>query len=110
MMALGMSPAGLFRLIIIESVWLGLLGVVLGVIFTTPWYIYLYNYGIDLSGLIGDDYSASGVIVDPLLKIRLFRESIITILTGVFTLTILSGLYPAWRAGRMPPVESLKAL
>ncbi|MFC1867625.1 ABC transporter permease [Thermodesulfobacteriota bacterium] len=110
MMAVGMSPATLFRLVILESIWLAILGVVLGVIITTPWYLYLYYTGIDFSGTIGNDYSASGVLVDPLVKIRLFKESAIVILAGLFTLTILSGIYPAWRAGRVPPVESLKAI
>lgn len=110
MMAVGMSPATLFRLVVMESIWLAILGVVVGVIITTPWYLYMYYTGIDFSGTIGRDYSASGVLVDPLVKIRLFKESAIVILTGLFTLTILSGIYPAWRAGRVPPVESLKAI
>ncbi|MFC1532819.1 ABC transporter permease [Thermodesulfobacteriota bacterium] len=110
MMAVGMSPTTLFRLVIMESIWLAILGIALGIIITIPWYAYLYYTGIDFSGAIGSDYSASGVLVDPLLKIRLFKESAVAILSGVFTLTILSGIYPAWRAGRVPPVESLKAL
>jgi ABC-type lipoprotein release transport system permease subunit len=110
MMAVGMSPLTLLRLVVMESIWLGILGVIMGVIITTPWYAYLYYIGIDFSGMIGDDYSASGVLIDPLLKIRLFKESAIAILSGVFILTFLSGLYPAWRAGRIPPVESIKEL
>jgi ABC-type lipoprotein release transport system permease subunit len=66
--------------------------------------------GLDLSGAIGKDYSAGGVLVDPIFRIRLYKESIIAILAGVFSLTLLSGIYPAWRAGRTPPVESLKAI
>ena len=54
--------------------------------------------------------NGSGVLVDPVLRIRLYRESALAILAGVFTLTLLSGLYPAWRAARVPPVQSLKAL
>jgi ABC-type lipoprotein release transport system permease subunit len=110
MMAVGMSPSTLFRLIIIESIWLGILGILLGIIITAPWYAYMYYYGIDFSGMIGSDYSASGVLVDPLLKIRLFKESAAAIIAGVFMLTILSGIYPAWRAGMVPPIESLKTI
>jgi len=110
MMAVGMSPSMLFRLVIMESIWLGILGIIMGVVITTPWYAYMNYYGIDISGMIGSDYSAGGVLFDPLWKIMLFKESIIAILIGVFTLTILSGIYPAWRAGCVPPVESLKAL
>src|SRR4030042_528663 len=108
MMALGMSPSTLFMLVIMESIWFAIIGLILGIIITVPWYAFLYYHGIDFTGMIGSDYSASGVIIDPVMKIRLFRESAIWILTGLFTLTILSGIYPAWRAGRVPPVESLQ--
>lgn len=110
MMAVGMSPFTLFRLVIMESIWFAILGLLLGVIITIPWYAFLYYHGIDFTGMVGSDYSASGVLIDPVMNIRLFRESIIAILTGLFTLTILSGIYPAWRAGRVPPVESLKEI
>jgi ABC-type lipoprotein release transport system permease subunit len=110
MIAVGMSPFTLFRLVIIESVWLGLLGLIAGVIITIPWYVFMSYHGIDFSGMIGNDYSASGVLIDPMVKITLYRESAAWILAALFTLTILSGIYPAWRAGRIPPVESLKEI
>lgn len=110
MMALGMSPSTLFRLVIMESFWFAVLGLLLGTIITIPWYAFMYRHGIDFTGMIGSDYSASGVIIDPVMKIRLFKESAMWILAGLFTLTVLSGIYPAWRAGRVPPVESLKEI
>jgi ABC-type lipoprotein release transport system permease subunit len=110
MMAVGMSPATLFKLVLVESFWLALIGLAVGIIITAPWYAYLHYVGLDFSGAIGKDYSAGGVLVDPIFRIRLYKESIIAILTGVFSLTLLSGIYPAWRAGRTPPVESLKAI
>ena len=110
MMAVGMSPATLFKLVFAESDWLAVIGIVVGVVITCPWYAYLHYVGLDFSGAIGEDYSAGGILIDPLIKIRLFKESVIAILAGVFALTLLSGLYPAWRAGRIPPVESLKAM
>ena len=110
MMAIGMSPRMLFRLVVVESLWLALIGILIGIIITAPWYSYLYYVGLDFSGAIGEDYSAGGILIDPLIRIRLYKESIIAILAGVFGLTFLAGLYPAWRAGRIPPVESLKAM
>ncbi|MBN1628067.1 MAG: ABC transporter permease [Deltaproteobacteria bacterium] len=110
MMAVGMSPFTLFRLVIIESIWYAILGLCLGVLITIPWYAFMYLHGIDFTGMVGSDYSASGVLIDPVMKIRLYRESAAWILTALFTLTILSGIYPAWRAGRVPPVESLKEI
>ena len=110
MMAIGMSPKTLFKLVLVESFWLALIGLVLGIIITIPWYAYLHYVGLDFSGAIGEDYIAGGVLVDPLIRIRLFKESIIAILAGIFSLTLLSGIYPAWRAGHTPPVESLRAM
>ena len=110
MMAVGMSPKTLFRLVVVESLWLAIIGIVIGIIITAPWYAYLHYVGLDFSGALGEDYSAAGILVDPLIRIRLYKESIIAILAGVFSLTLLAGLYPAWRAGRIPPVESLKAM
>jgi ABC-type lipoprotein release transport system permease subunit len=110
MMAVGMSPRTLFMLVVVESLWLAIIGIVIGIIITAPWYAYLHYVGLDFSGAIGEDYSAGGILVDPLIRIRLYKESIIAILSGVFSLTLLAGLYPAWRAGRIPPVESLKAM
>ena len=110
MMAVGMSPRVLFRLVMVESFWLAIVGLLLGIIITAPWYYFLYQTGIDFSGAFGNDFSYGGVLVDPVFKARLFKESIMAILGGVFALALLAGLYPAWRAGRVPPVESLKTI
>ena len=110
MMALGMSPRSLFSLVILESFWLAVIGLIIGIIVTIPWYLYMAETGIDLTSAYGDDFSFGGVLLDTVFKIRLFKESIIGILIGLFGLALLSGVYPAWRAGRIPPVESLKAL
>ncbi len=108
MIAIGMSPLQLVRMILIESFWIGVFGLLLGIAITIPWYAYMSEVGIDLGRHIGEDYSAGGVLVDPVLKFRLFKENALIILAGVFGLTLLAGLYPAFRAGRVPPVESLK--
>jgi len=108
MLAVGMAPAQVARLVLVESLWLGCLGVVLGIVLTAPWFYYMSRTGIDLSGLVGEDYSAGGVLVDPVLKLRLFRESALAILASVFLLTLAAGIYPAIRAGRVLPAQSIK--
>lgn len=110
MMALGMSPRHLFGLVMLESFWLAVIGLIIGVIITIPWYWYMSETGLDLTSAYGDDFSFGGVLLDTVFKIRLFKESIVGILIGLFSLALIAGAYPAWRAGRIPPVESLKAL
>ncbi len=108
MMAVGMAPQSLFKLVMIESFWLAIVGLIIGIVITIPWYIYMTEVGIDLSGAYGDDMDFGGVLIDPIMKIRLFKESIFAILSGLFILALSAGAYPAWRAGRIPPVDSLK--
>ena len=110
MMALCMSPRHLFGLVMLESFWLAVIGLIIGVLITIPWYWYMSETGLDLTSAYGDDFSFSGVLLDTVFKIRLFKESIVGILIGLFSLGLIAGAYPAWRAGRIPPVESLKAL
>jgi ABC-type lipoprotein release transport system permease subunit len=110
MMALGMSPRHLFGLVMLESFWLAVIGLIIGVLITIPWYWYMSETGLDLTSAYGDDFSFGGVLLDTVFKIRLFKESIVGILIGLFSLALIAGAYPAWRAGRIPPVESLKAL
>ena len=110
MMALGMSPRHLFGLVILESFWLAVIGLIIGIIITIPWYWYMSETGLDLTSAYGDDFSFGGVLLDTVFKIRLFKESIVGILIGLFSLALIAGAYPAWRAGRIPSVESLKAL
>lgn len=108
MMALGMMPGQVMRLVLLESCWLALLGLALGVVITTPWFLYMAEIGIDFSGQIGEDYSAGGVLVDPVMKFRLYRESAMWIVGAVFSLTLVAGIFPAFKAGKTPPVENLK--
>ncbi|MBI4666188.1 MAG: ABC transporter permease [Nitrospinae bacterium] len=110
MIAVGLSPIKLFAMVLLESLWLGIAGLILGVIITTPWYLYMKNTGLDLSFYLVEGSDISGVLLDPVMKFRLYRESVMGILTGVFFLTLVAGLYPAWKAGRVNPVDTLKDL
>lgn len=109
MMAIGARPVELFGLVVVESFLVGILGLAVGAVLTTPWFIYMQRVGIDFSEAAGGT-SAGSVLIDPVMKIALYPSSAIAIAVGVVTLTVLAGLYPAWQAGREPPVETLKAL
>ncbi len=109
MMAIGFSPGSLFRLVMLESLWLGLVGLAAGVALTTGPYLYLWEKGLDMSSMIGEEGAeVAGVAVSPILRVGIFPEHAILIAVAVFVATMLSGLYPAWRAGRVVPVETIK--
>ncbi|MFQ5431957.1 MAG: ABC transporter permease [Nitrospinota bacterium] len=110
MMAIGMPPGRLFRLVIIESFYIGIVGLIVGIVVTIPVHYYFATVGIDIGGYIEQGADISGVLLDPVLKMRFYWESAGVILFIVFALTLAAGLYPAYRAGRVPPVESLKTI
>jgi ABC-type lipoprotein release transport system permease subunit len=109
MLAIGFSPARLFGLVMCESLWLGLSGLLLaGAVAAGPYY-YMATAGIDLSGMMGGGSGeVAGVALSPIIHADIFPENLLTIVGAALGATLLSGLYPAWSAGRVAPVESIR--
>ena len=111
MLAVGMSSSRLTAMVMLESLSVALVGLVIGIVLTTPWYWYLAEVGIDMASLYGDQsFDAAGVILETVLHVSLYAEQVVAILVGVFGLTLAAGVYPAWRAGREHPVDAIKEI
>ena len=109
MMAVGFSPAKLFRLVVYESVWLALIGLALAGVLTIGPYLYLNQVGIDMGAYMGDTSTEiSGIAMASDLKFGIYPENTVRIVVLAFFAVILAGIYPAWRAGRVRPVESIR--
>ncbi len=109
MMAVGFSPAALFRLVVYESVWLGVIGLALAGALTLGPYIYLSQVGIDMGAMLGDSPTEiSGVAMATQLRFGIYPENAVRIVALAFAAVVLAGVYPAWRAGRVEPVESIR--
>ena len=109
MMALGFTPAQLFGLVMWESLWLALLGLVAGAIVTAGPYIYLNRNGLDFSEVMGAEGSEiSGVAFDPIVYPEVFPDHLVAIGVVVVVTTLLAGILPAVRAGRVVPVEAVR--
>lgn len=110
MLAVGFSPANLFGLVMLESLWLGLVGLVAGALITAWPYRYLSTTGIDVAALLGDASGAevAGVAMATTMKVGIYPEHLVIIAAIVLLATLAAGLYPAWQAGRLAPVESIR--
>ena len=111
LVAVGFGPRRLFLLVMLESLWLGLLGLVTAVVVTAWPYHYLSSTGIDLTKVYaqqGQQADIVGVGMSMVLRVGLYPESAAAIGVAVLGATLLSGLYPAWKAGRVEPVEAIK--
>ena len=109
MMAIGMSPVRLFGLVLTEAFWISIFGIISGLIVTAPLYWWLHTVGWDISKYFGET-EVAGVIYDPTIYNDLRLDSLLVILSISFGIIMVSGVYPAWRAGRVAPVESLKRM
>jgi ABC-type lipoprotein release transport system permease subunit len=107
-LAIGWSPGQLFRMVMWESLWMGLIGLVsAGALVVGP-YAYLQKTGIDMSKNFGDAAEISGVGFDMVMRVGIFPENAIIIALSILFATLAAGLYPAWKACRVEPVETIK--
>ena len=109
LMAIGFSPGRLFLLVMWESLWLALVGVASSVpIAAVPYYL-MATKGIDLSAMVGKGGAdVAGITIDPIMKVAIYPEHALQIAAVVALATLASGIFPAWRAGRVVPVESIR--
>lgn len=109
LLAIGFSPGRLFRLVLWESLWLALVGLALGAIVTAPLYHYLHTHGIDMSARMGrSNVEIAGAVMNLVVRATLYPDHAIIIAVAIVAVTLLSGLYPAWRAARVQPVDAIK--
>jgi ABC-type lipoprotein release transport system permease subunit len=109
MMAIGYSPGQLFRLVMAESAWVAAAGLVLSGVVTAYPYYYFNTVGLDISTMIGKQGGViEGISLEPIIKVAIYPENLGLIVLAVFITTLLAGLYPAWKAGRISPVDSIK--
>ena len=110
LMAIGFTPLRLFSLVMMESLWLALVGLLGAALLTTGPYLYLASTGIDTSKMLADQgtLDVAGVAMSTTLKVGIFPESLIVICIAAVVATLLAGLYPAWRAGTVEPVDAIK--
>ena len=108
MMAVGMRPASLAGLVLIEGTLLGfasaVLGTVLGTAFTYP----LATSGLDFSQEMGETMMVEGVAMDALMFAQYAPERMVLYAGVAMAMTILASAWPAWRVTRMQPIEAIK--
>ena len=111
LLAIGFSPNRLFRMIMLESFWLGVVGLAFATLLTVGPYYYLSTTGIDISAVLaaqGQQVEVAGVAMGSTMLAHIYPEKLIFIGLMAVSATLLSGLYPAWKAGRIEPVESIR--
>ena len=108
--AIGFSARQLFSLVIWESVWLGLCGIVAGVVMTAWPYYQLNTHGYDFAEMMGGGETAqvSGISMSTIMYVDIYPPHGLFIAAAIVLATVAAGLYPAYKAGRVSPVETIR--
>jgi putative ABC transport system permease protein len=106
--ALGLAPGRIGRLLLAETLLLGAVAMLVGLGLGYGIHLLIDHYGINLSE-IGGDMEISGVtLVEPIMRSEVRPVKWLVASFGVFTLILLSSLYPAFRASRLDPAEAMR--
>ena len=85
-------------------------GIVAGLALTAWPYYYLSTTGIDTAAMTGDQGATqvSGVTMSQTLYVELYLSSGVFIAVAIVVATMAAGLYPAFKAGRVKPIEAIR--
>lgn len=108
MLAIGFSPGHIFRLVMWESLYIGITGIIGAALVTAGPYYHLATTGIDTRDIAKEGMEVSGIGIDPIIYAQIYPENALMIAAVVLLATLTAGLYPAWKAGRVPPVDAIK--
>ncbi len=108
LMALGMRPIQVIVLILTEAAGLGVASLVVGGALSVPLLWYLQAHGLDLGGATGEVISLAGVVVGHLWYGRQDFPAYSEAALGLAATTMVSALYPAWRAAHFRPTEAIR--
>ncbi len=104
----GSSPQSVLSIFVIQGSLIGMLGIVLGVILGVLIALNLQSLVHGLESLVGFKFLDARVYFMSDLPAHVRVSDVVKICGFAFVLACLSTLYPAWRAARLLPAESLR--
>lgn len=105
LLALGHKRWEIAALVVLEAAFIGLAGILSGMLLGIALVTLLGYTGIDLSSFIGQ---SSHFYVDPVVHPRLQLEHLWLTASAILAATLAASLYPAWRTTRLEPVEAIR--
>jgi lipoprotein-releasing system permease protein len=104
----GSSPASILSVFVVQGSLIGTLGIALGVILGVLISVNLQQLVHGLESIVGFKFLDARVYFMSDLPAHVRLSDVVKICAFAFALACLSTLYPAWRAARLLPAESLR--
>jgi ABC-type lipoprotein release transport system permease subunit len=106
LLALGTTPWGVVQSVLYEALALGVIALAAGVAVTAPVMVWWYEAPPNVSWLFGE-YTLSGALMRPVLRVEYPWVMAVGAGFALFGTAVLAALYPAVRAARVPPADTL---
>lgn len=113
LLALGTRPMRIVRMIVCESIFIGVIGVVIGTVLGYGFVIGTAERGIDMASWGGEgqveEMAYQGLNLPLHIRPRLEPIDTLLGLVAVIVTSLLASVWPAWIAGRLEPIEAMRA-
>ena len=104
LMAIGMNKKRIFQMIMVETLYLALVGSPIGLVLSILTMNYFETYGMDLS-MYSEGLEMYGY--DNVLYPTVDNSAYVQVIAGVFVTAIAGAIYPAIKAIKLKPVDAL---
>lgn len=106
LMAIGMNRKRVFNMILLETIFLTITGMVVGIVIASLLSLYFGKTGIDIS-MGSEVYESMGYasIIYPVLSTKIIIEVAVMVVIA----SILSAIYPAWKALKLKPADAIRS-
>jgi len=105
---LGATPRSIMAMFMVQGTFIGVIGTAIGVILGVLLSLNVENIVPALETLLQTDLLPDDVYYISDLPSKMELDDVLTVGFVAFSLSVLAGIYPAWRAARTQPAEALR--
>lgn len=106
--ALGLTPRQIATLVLAESTMMAVVALSIGLVLGMIAHWYLTTYGLDMRDIYGELEMGGVTLSDPVIRSKLNVPRMLGSTVSIFFMILLSSLYPAIKAARLRPAESMR--